>query len=151
MTSPTLTAEAELLAGAPPVTSEEGAPAAAADGAPEPAGPRMITLRMPRPKNFDPDLVDNWHEFPEGNIDFGPLSIHDPEHDRAHIKMTAIAGQDGFAVVPEDHPLLEAFMARYPQVEIVETIDPTKIYVCPVCDREFTGKLGYRNHYKAAH
>jgi hypothetical protein len=109
---------------------------------PRPISPvGYLTLRMPRTTPYSEGF-----EFPEGNLDFGPSPKHAATHAQTNIKFYADGQGDGYAVVPEDHPLLDALMKRYPQVEVVESNPEPEAWVCEVCEKEYKTKKGLLNH-----
>jgi hypothetical protein len=91
-----------------------------------------MMLRMPRSVPY----IEGF-EFPEGNIDFGPATRHAPNHDEVNIQFHAEGDGDGYAIVRADHPMLDALMRRYPQVEVVESNPKPEAYLCEVCGKEY--------------
>lgn len=71
--------------------------------------------------------------------------IFGPELESA-IKFGVRGGQPpGYAVVPEDHPLLPSLLESEP-VEVVDNSAPGRVYVCPVCDKEIKTKAALKAH-----
>ena len=60
--------------------------------------------------------------------------------------------EPGVAIVRADHPLLEKFRRRYPEVVVLEEGEqPGKSWACDECDQEFRTKARLRAHRQSAH
>lgn len=67
------------------------------------------------------------------------------------IKFGPQGGMPAFeALVPADHPLLDAMLRDHPEIEVVLP-GPAKVYLCPLHpDREFSSKPALRSHMRSA-
>ncbi len=106
--------------------------------APPPTLGGYVTLRMTRTR----DVSIYGREWKEGNLDYGPASVHDGDHHLRNIKFN-----DGFATPPADHPLITEVLAKYP-CEIVTTEDKSRVYV-DSDGREQKSKAGLKASQRA--